>query len=103
MASRGPPESRRFVVPLAVSLLGIVLLGTALVFGAFMLGWPFDLSVQAIEETIRSWGALGVVASIGLMILHSFVPYLPRGCDGALGSPAISFRAPNVKPEGKLP
>ena len=75
MASSVPPESHRFVVPLAVSLLGIVVLGTALVFSAFMLGWPFDLSVQAIEETIRSWGAWGVLASIGLMILHSFVPY----------------------------
>ncbi len=55
MASGGPPETRRFAVPLGISLLGIVVLGTALVFGAFILDWPFDLSVQAIEETIRSW------------------------------------------------
>ncbi len=55
MASGGLPETRCFAVPLGISLLGIVVLGTALVFGAFMLGWPFDLSVQAIEETIRSW------------------------------------------------
>ncbi len=54
MASGGPPESRCFAVALEISLLGIVMLGTALVFGAFMLDWPFDLSVQAIEETIRS-------------------------------------------------
>ncbi len=75
MASSVPPYSRRFAVPLGISLLGIVVLGTALVFGAFMLEWPFDLSVQAIEETIRSWGAWGVLASIVLMIVHSFVPY----------------------------
>ncbi len=37
MASGGPPETRRFAVPLGISLLGIVVLGTALVFGTFML------------------------------------------------------------------
>ena len=55
MASGGPPETRRFAVRLGISLLGIVVLGTALVFAAFMLDWPFDLSGQAIEQTIRSW------------------------------------------------
>ena len=75
MASSGPPESRRFVVPLGVSLLGIVLLGAALVFSAFALEGPVELSVNAIEEAIQSWGAWGVLASIGLMILHSLVPY----------------------------
>ncbi len=75
MASSGPPESQRFVVPLGVSLLGILLLGTVLLFGAFALEWPIGLSVNAIEEAIRSWGAWGALASIGLMILHSFVPY----------------------------
>ncbi len=28
-----------------------------------------------MEETIRAWGAWGVFGSIGLMILHSFVPF----------------------------
>ena len=37
MASGGPPETWCFAVPLGNSLLGIVVLGTALVFGTFML------------------------------------------------------------------
>ncbi len=52
MASGGPPETRRFAVPLGISLLGIVVLGTALVISTFVLKWPFDLSVQA-EESLR--------------------------------------------------
>lgn len=34
-----------------------------------------DLSVAAFEDVIRSWGHWGVVVSIGLMVLHSFVPF----------------------------
>ncbi len=32
-------------------------------------------SVAAVEERIRSWGAWGVAGSIGLMIVHSFLPF----------------------------
>ncbi len=32
-------------------------------------------SVAAAEELILSWGPWGVAASIGLMILHSFLPF----------------------------
>src|SRR5512138_704260 len=32
-------------------------------------------SVEAAEARIRSWGAWGVAGSIGLMIVHSFVPF----------------------------
>ncbi|TAK83561.1 MAG: hypothetical protein EPO20_18135 [Betaproteobacteria bacterium] len=32
-------------------------------------------SVGAAEELIQSWGPWGVAASIGLMILHSFLPF----------------------------
>lgn len=34
-----------------------------------------DYSIAAFEELILSWGAWGVAASIGLMIVHSFVPF----------------------------
>ena len=33
------------------------------------------VSLADIEATIRSWGKWGVLASIGLMVLHSFVPF----------------------------
>ena len=75
MAISRPLEIRGFVVALRIFLLGIVLLGAALGFSAFVLEWSFDLSAQAFEEAIQSWGAWGVLASIGLMVLHSFVPF----------------------------
>ncbi|MGH6920921.1 MAG: TVP38/TMEM64 family protein [Geminicoccaceae bacterium] len=34
-----------------------------------------EISVKAFEEVILSWGHWGVLASIGLMVLHSFVPF----------------------------
>lgn len=34
-----------------------------------------DLSVYAVAERIRSWGAWGVAGSIGLMVLHALVPF----------------------------
>ncbi len=75
MASSRPLEIRGFVLGLRIFLLGVVLLGAALGFSALVLEWSFDLSAHAIEQTIQSWGAWGVLASIVLMILHSFVPF----------------------------
>ena len=34
-----------------------------------------NFSAAALETVIRSWGAWGVMASIGSMVLHSFVPF----------------------------
>ena len=75
MSSSGPPELKRFAVVLRVCLFGILLVGVAVMTGALYLGVYHGFSLQAIEETILSWGAWGVLASIGLMILHSFVPF----------------------------
>ncbi|MFQ5917802.1 MAG: TVP38/TMEM64 family protein [Candidatus Binatia bacterium] len=35
----------------------------------------FELSVEAIEDRIHSWGVWGAAGSIFLMILHSFIPF----------------------------
>ncbi|MBI2737097.1 MAG: TVP38/TMEM64 family protein [Rhodospirillales bacterium] len=34
-----------------------------------------EISVTAFEDVILSWGHWGVLASVGLMVLHSFVPF----------------------------
>ncbi|MEQ8229309.1 MAG: TVP38/TMEM64 family protein [Rhodospirillales bacterium] len=34
-----------------------------------------EISVRAFENVILSWGHWGVLASIGLMVVHSFVPF----------------------------
>ena len=78
MSSSGPPELKRFAVVLRVCLFGILLVGVAVMTGALYLGAYHGFSLQAIEETILSWGAWGVLASIGLMILHSTsIPVIP--------------------------
>jgi uncharacterized membrane protein YdjX (TVP38/TMEM64 family) len=38
-------------------------------------GVDFNESVKAVVALIRSWGAWGVAGSIGLMMLHSFLPF----------------------------
>lgn len=52
------------------------------VVGIGLLGWwfwpvmPGSLStVREVEAMIRSWGAWGVLGSIGLMVVHSFLPF----------------------------
>jgi uncharacterized membrane protein YdjX (TVP38/TMEM64 family) len=35
----------------------------------------FELSVEAAEQQIMSWGVWGVACSILLMVLHSFIPF----------------------------
>jgi uncharacterized membrane protein YdjX (TVP38/TMEM64 family) len=37
--------------------------------------WGQDVSVQQLEDLIRSWGMWGVFGSICLMMVHSFVPF----------------------------
>ena len=63
------------MIALKICLLGLLLLVVALITGALYLGIQGGLSVQAFEETILGWGAWGVLGSIGLMIVHSFVPF----------------------------
>lgn len=66
---------RRQATALKASLLAILVLGVLLAAAALYLGAQGGLPVQAIEDLIRSWGAWGVAGSIGLMVLHSFVPF----------------------------
>ena len=56
-------------------LSGVIVLGVILILVLMAWEWSFGLTVQAMEEAIRSWGTWGVFASIGLMIIHSFVPF----------------------------
>ena len=60
----------------AARLLGVVALGLLLVGGA-VLWWRWEItpSVAEIRRFILSLGAWGVLASVGLMVLHSFVPF----------------------------
>lgn len=76
-----PDDSRRLKSPrtLRLASLGIcVILAVvaAAALGLFLIERAEgEFSVQALEEIILSWGHWGVLASIGLMVLHSFVPF----------------------------
>ncbi len=79
---RAPPawsaQKRIVVAAFVIVILGTLIAGSFLFFGDL---WTFGdegVSVKGIEELIRSWGPWGVGASIGLMVLHSFVPF-PAG------------------------
>ena len=52
--------------------LGILVVGFL---AALSLGWNPGFTAQDIEDTIISWGPWGVAASVGLMVLHSFIPF----------------------------
>ncbi len=52
--------------------LGVLVVGFL---AALSLGWDPGFTVQDIEDTIVSWGPWGVAASVGLMVLHSFIPF----------------------------
>ncbi|MDH3316500.1 MAG: TVP38/TMEM64 family protein [Betaproteobacteria bacterium] len=38
-------------------------------------GIRLDMTVEGMAQLIRSWGGWGVAVSIGLMVIHSFVPF----------------------------
>lgn len=68
----------------ATIALGVVI---ALVLALSAVGWwalsrppgspfsDFEASAESVGVLIRSWGAWGVAGSIGLMVIHSFVPF----------------------------
>lgn len=55
-----------------VALVGFVIAAIAI---GLAIDWSRDFSSKEIEDVIRSWGAWGVLGSVGLMVLHSFVPF----------------------------
>ncbi|MFQ5772943.1 MAG: TVP38/TMEM64 family protein [Kiloniellaceae bacterium] len=75
MSSGSSRSSQRRSIVVGVVVLAGIALGTALALVAVSLGWDYGLAMQDVERTIRSWGALGVAAAIGLMVVHSFVPF----------------------------
>ena len=60
---------------LKASVLALLLFGVALATIAFVVGAHHGISADVIERIVRSWGAWGVLGSIGLMVVHSLVPF----------------------------
>ncbi len=72
---QGTPFSGRAVSAVGLGLLIAVGILAVLFLVALSLGWDLGISVQDIEDRILSWGSWGIAGSIGLMVLHSFVPF----------------------------
>jgi uncharacterized membrane protein YdjX (TVP38/TMEM64 family) len=56
-------------------LVPLLIVGTAVTGLLLINQMEGEISVQAFEDVILSWGHWGILASIGLMVLHSFVPF----------------------------
>ena len=75
---------RPLTYPIALAGIGALIVAVFLLFSFLLCGlakdaswclwWP-HLSVSKIVHFIQSSGFWGVGASIGLMILHSFIPF----------------------------
>lgn len=68
-----------YVAAAAALLIGAVVLGLLVIALAGQPGglpdwWP-DLSLEEMEQAIRSAGPWGVAVAMGLMVLHCFVPF----------------------------
>ncbi len=69
------PRKPRLALIASAAVLAALALAAAAFLVALALGWNPGLSVQDIEDTIMSWGPWGVALAIGLMVVHSFVPF----------------------------
>ncbi|MGH9893788.1 MAG: TVP38/TMEM64 family protein, partial [bacterium] len=56
-------------------LVPLLIVGTAVAGLLLINQMEGGISVRAFEDLILSWGHWGILASIGLMVLHSFVPF----------------------------
>ena len=69
------PRDRHVRAVVGIGLLTLVGVLVVVFLAALSLGWSPGFTVQDIEDTIVSWGPWGVAASMGLMVVHSFLPF----------------------------
>ena len=67
---------RRLALGFGLAALTVLGLITFSILAALSLGWwDPGIGIEEIENRILSWGPWAVAGSIGLMVLHSFVPF----------------------------
>lgn len=69
----GNARTLRFV--LYAGLIAALLLSIVFVSVTAMGGLWAQTSIEEFEHLIESWGVWGVCAAIGLMVIHSFIPF----------------------------
>ena len=70
LSDHAPAKASAKGLAFGALVLAIVLAGV----GSFLF-WGGELSIQQFVDTLRSWGMWGVVGSVGLMMIHSFIPF----------------------------
>jgi len=75
MAKAKPQTGVREALPVATIVLAAAAVAILAALAVAWFLWGQGFSVADVKSTILSWGAWGVLASIGLMVLHSFVPF----------------------------
>ncbi len=70
-----PLRERRITAVVGIGLLAGLGFLVVVLLAALSLGWDPGYTVQDFEDTIVSLGPWGVAASVGLMVLHSFIPF----------------------------
>ena len=75
MADLEGQSPRPIVLAVRVALVGLLVIVGVAVFGAYIHEFEAGEWIREIEDTIAAWGPWGVVVSMGIMVLHSFVPF----------------------------
>lgn len=66
---------RKWTPAMRISAALVLLSFLCLLAGGIVTGVTHDFSVRGVENTILAWGGWGVGVSIGLMVVHTFVPF----------------------------
>jgi len=74
-AGKHPSDGERTKLSARILLCGAFALMIVLTVAGFSLYWAGELSVEVFVETIRSWGMWGILGSVALMMIHSFIPF----------------------------
>jgi uncharacterized membrane protein YdjX (TVP38/TMEM64 family) len=75
MTTAKPPVGMRDALPVATVVFAALAFTGLMILAVAWLMWGQGFSVAEVKSNMLSWGAWGVLASIGLMVLHSFVPF----------------------------
>jgi len=75
MVDRAAQAPRWTLLTLGLALLLLLVIAGVAVGGGVFHSFEAERWVAKIEDIIIAWGTWGMVASMGIMVLHSFVPF----------------------------
>lgn len=76
MGNTSPPRQVATIAVIGALIIAVLLLASLVVgITSIDVSWWSDLSEAQIVEFVRSAGPWGIAAAVGLMVLHSFVPF----------------------------